>query len=445
METISIIGAGLTGSLLGIYLAKLKFPLEIFEKRPDLRKLGNHPTAMGKSINLALSSRGILALEQVGLMDKIRPKCVKMLGRMVHDIKGDINYIPYGRNDLEFLYSISRKELNSILLDELEKYSNTKVYFEHELDSLSPKLTFKNGKTFPYTKVLGADGSSGILRNLFPTIRYKREDLEHSYLELSMPPNHGFDLNYLHIWPRDEYMLIGLPNPQGDFTCTLFISQEFSKQFVNNWKFFQQFFKTNFPNAYEKIPQLEEQFKNNPISPLSTLYTENWHFKDKMLLMGDAAHAIVPFYGQGMNCCFEDCRIFYELLKDKDFFTLDWESLFNHFFELRKKNTDAIAQMAIENYLEMRKFSKEEQFIFLKEVEHELSNLYPNKFASGYHLVTFSPYSEYSKIQHITKIQRRIIQEYCTHSNYQEFLKTSSHPREKMQQLMDKIGINGIV
>lgn len=424
-EKITIVGAGLTGSLLGIYLAKEKWPLHIFEKRPSYR---SGRMAAGKSINLAISSRGLLALEQVNLKEKILQKCVKMQARAIHQEDGRIVDMPYGRNENENLYSLSRNDLNEMLLNELESFPNVQIDYEKEIT----KMDFSNGV------VLGTDGSSGSLRLNMPNVEEKRENLEHFYMELTMPIGHPFNKERLHIWPRKDFMLIALPNIQGDFTCTLFMPEKLCKEIRYN---FDSFFKEHFFDAYQWMPQLKDDFEKNPMSPLSTLYCSPWYQDDKALLLGDAAHAIVPFYGQGMNCCFEDCRIFHELLSKHN----DWGSLFQEFYISRKKNADAIAQMAIENYLEMRSHTADELFHFIKITENALSSTFPNQYASGYHMVTFSPYSEYHKIQKAALEQRNILRSFCTALRYSEYQKSQEFKMDELQGLLKQMGQYSIV
>lgn len=443
MNEITIIGAGLTGSLLGIYLARLNYKVHLFEKRVDQR-LTN--ISAGRSINLALSSRGIVALEEVGLKQQVLSKSIKMMGREIHPLSDENNsyYLPYGRNSNECLYAISRADLNIVLLNELEKFPHIKIDFEKELEQVDwdkNTLFFKDNSSHHFDVVIGADGYSGALSSSMNLDELRKENLEHCYLELSMPANknklHCIEKERLHIWPRVDFMLIALPNRGGDFTCTLFMPDQIAKKMQgDNWNKFKTFFDSNFPDAAQYMPDLKVDYINNPISPLSTLYSFPWHYQSKALLIGDAAHSIVPFYGQGMNCCFEDCRIFNSLIPQ---YKNDWEKLFIAFSNLRKKNTDAIAHMAIENYLEMREYTANELFNFQKIVEKELTDHFSDSYISQYHMVTFMPEIDYSYIENQAIKQKRVFQSYCTKDRFEQYQKDKFIPVSDLKNLMNDL------
>lgn len=405
-EPITLVGAGLAGPLLSIYFAKRGFRVEIFERRPDMRK---EQISAGRSINLALSARGIHALKEVGLEEKILQLAIPMKGRMVHSIKGELSFHPYGKNENEVINAISRAELNKALLDEAERHGVV-IHFNQRCTGMN----FENGELFLHDEnsganskiavrtVIGADGSASALRHDMMRVgrfNLSQQYLEHGYKELTIPPaaNGEFRLqeHALHIWPRHSFMLIALPNLDGSFTCTLFFPHrgELSFESLATEEKVLEFFKTQFPDAVPLMPTLLEDFFSNPTGSLVTIKCEPWSVADKALLLGDAAHAIVPFFGQGMNCAFEDCTVLNECLEK---FGNDWEKIFREFEMRRKVNSDAIADMALENFIEMRDKVADPKFLFRKQVELALEERFPDRFIPRYSMVSFHriPYSE---------------------------------------------------
>jgi kynurenine 3-monooxygenase len=423
-KNISIIGSGLVGSLLAIFLAKRGHQVKVFERRGDMRK---EKMVAGRSINLALSDRGWKALEAVGIGDEIRKVAIPMKGRMIHSVTGEINFQPYGK-DNQAIWSVSRGGLNCELMSLAERYENVKIFFNERCDHIdvrTGKSTFENHLTQKRTHdesdhVIGADGafSAARLQMQLQTDRfeYSQHYLEHGYKELSIPagPEGKFliEKNALHIWPRGGYMLIALPNMDGSFTCTLFFPFEGEHSFsaLSDKKKVKEFFAKIFPDALPLMTTLEEDFFHNPTGSLVTVRCSPWNFNDKLLLIGDAAHAIVPFYGQGMNCGFEDCRVFDEMLGNSE----NWEKLFSDFGKIRKPDSDAIADMAVENFIEMRDLVGDKKFLLRKKIEALINKKHPDLWTPQYTLVTFSPDVHYSEAQrwgqHHNRIMNRVME-----------------------------------
>ena len=423
-KNISIIGSGLVGSLLAIFLAKRGHQIKVFERRGDMRK---EKMIAGRSINLALSDRGWKALEAVGIGDEIRKVAIPMKGRMIHSVTGEINFQPYGKED-QAIWSVSRGGLNCELMSLAERHENVQIIFnercEH-IDVRTGKSSFENHLTNEKTfvdsdHVIGADGafSAARLQLQLQTDRfeYSQHYLEHGYKELSIPAGPGgkflIEKNALHIWPRGGYMLIALPNMDGSFTCTLFFPFEGAHSFaaLSDKKKVKDFFAQIFPDALPLMPTLEEDFFHNPTGSLVTVRCSPWNYSDKLLLIGDAAHAIVPFYGQGMNCGFEDCRVFDEMLHTSD----NWEKLFSDFGKTRKPDSDAIADMAVENFIEMRDLVGDKKFLLRKKIEALINQKHPELWTPQYTLVTFSPDVPYSEAQrwgkHHNTIMNRVME-----------------------------------
>ena len=398
MEKIAIVGGGLAGSLVEVYLAKRGFDVHLFEKRPDMRK---NRISAGKSINLALSVRGINALEKAGLDTQVLATGIPMSGRMMHTKSGELNYQPYGKEG-QAIYSVSRGLLNIKLLELADEMPNITLYFNTNCvgANLQEGIAYfedENGNRseFKADRVIGSDGAFSAIRYEMQTkgrFDYSQTYLDHGYKELCIPPTANgefqLDKNCLHIWPRESFMLIALPNLDGTFTCTLFFQLDGPLSFdsIKTPNDLDAFFDTYFPDVKPLIPDLHHDFFNNPTGQLCTVRCYPWS-NGKMALIGDAAHAVVPFYGQGMNCSFEDCVVFDEML-EKHY--PNWESIFSEYQKSRKPNADAIANLALQNFVEMRDLVGDKDFLHFKHVEHDLTELYPGIFRSQYELTTFT-------------------------------------------------------
>ena len=402
-----MIGAGLTGPLLATYLAQQGYSVEIFERRPDMRK---ESISAGRSINLALSARGNHALKEVGLYDKIKPNTIPMKGRMIHDLNGNTHLQPYGQKENEVIFSVSRAQLNMDLMTLAEETGKVTIRFNHQLlsaDLEQNKLLFQLSNSLeeielPFNRVIGCDGSASILRKSIvekANIQYVKKPLGHGYKELTIPPlksgKFRIEPNALHIWPRGNHMLIALPNNDCSFTCTLFFPMTGTKSFetVKTKKDILDLFQSQFHDAIKLIPNLVEDFQKNSTGDLASVYCKPWHLGDKALLIGDAAHAVVPFFGQGMNASFQDCSTLAKLMgQNKN----DWKTIFNTFSSVQVENGHAIADMAIENYLEMRDHVNDTEYKKRRNVELKLERMFPGQFIPRYSMVSFHqiPYAE---------------------------------------------------
>ena len=406
-EKFTLIGAGLTGPLLATYLAQQGYSVEIFERRPDMRK---ESISAGRSINLALSARGNHALKEVGLYDKIKPNTIPMKGRMIHDLNGNTHLQPYGQKENEVIFSVSRAQLNMDLMTLAEETGKVTIRFNHQLlsaDLEQNKLLFQLSDSLeeielPFNRVIGCDGSASILRKSIvekADIQYVKKPLGHGYKELTIPPlksgKFRIEPNALHIWPRGNHMLIALPNNDCSFTCTLFFPMTGTKSFetVKTEKDILDLFQSQFHDAIKLIPNLVEDFQKNSTGDLASVYCKPWHLGDKALLIGDAAHAVVPFFGQGMNASFQDCSTLAKLMgQNKN----DWKTIFNTFSSVQVENGHAIADMAIENYLEMRDHVNDTEYKKRRNVELKLERMFPGQFIPRYSMVSFHqiPYAE---------------------------------------------------
>jgi kynurenine 3-monooxygenase len=399
----TIIGAGLVGSLQACYLQKRGYKVDVYESRGDMRKVGY---IGGRSINLALSTRGWTALEKIGLADEIHKIAIPMYGRTIHGIDGSINYQPYGKEN-QAIYSVSRGELNQRLVELADSFPEVDFHFDHfckNVDFKNNELSFSKPNEQNEIKIntdfiLGTDGAFSRARlamQAVPRFQYSQYYIDYGYKELFIPagPNGEFllDKNSLHIWPRGEFMLIALPNLDGSFTCTLFVPFEGEAAFddLNNEEQVKAYFDKYFPDTVKLMPSLIQDFFKNPTSALVTVRCYPWHHENTVLL-GDAAHAVVPFFGQGMNCGFEDVRVLDELMDKFD----NQEQLFSEYTRLRKENGDAIAQMALDNFIEMRDKVGIPEFLEMKHIEHEIMENPIYNYTSMYQYVSFSnePYS----------------------------------------------------
>jgi kynurenine 3-monooxygenase len=394
-EKITIVGGGLSGSLLAIYMAKRGFDVHLFERRPDMRKTNIY---QGRSINLALSTRGLHALEKIGLDKDILSDAIPMYGRMMHSKTGELTYHPYGK-DGQAINSVSRGRLNQKLIELADEFENITLYFNSKCVDVNINesiATFEledgSHKTFKSDRIIGTDGAFAATRSKLVTsdrFNYSQQYLHVGYKELNIPAGENgaflMEKNALHIWPRGSFMMIALPNPAGDFTCTLFVPFEIFDAIKTN-EDIMKFMSDEFPDALNRMPTVIEDFKHNPVGNLVTIKCYPWVKDDKLALMGDAAHAVVPFYGQGMNCSFEDVVVFDNMI---DAYGNDWTKVFDEYQKERKPNADAIADLAVQNYYEMADKVGDKHFLHKKHIEHDLTELYPDKFKSQYELTTF--------------------------------------------------------
>lgn len=443
-KEITIVGAGLVGSLLSIYLAKRGYLVNIFERRPDMRQA---TISAGRSINLAMSDRGLLALEKVGLADEIKKISIPMHGRYIHNLDGTHAYQPYGKEG-QYINSVSRATLNMKLMD-LAEHHGINIHFEQKCTDVNWKqktISFENASsphgssftTHDFNLLFGSDGAFSAAR-LQHQLKHEKFDYHQYYIdcgykELTIPPNANGDfameVNALHIWPRKDYMLIALPNLDKTFTCTLFFPFEgelsFSK--LNTKEKVVDFFEKNFPDVAQLAPNYVEEFFSNPTSSLVTVKCYPWIREDHFALIGDAAHAIVPFFGQGMNCGFEDCRILDQLI---DKHNENWTSILNEYQTLRKPDGDAIADLAVNNFIEMRDRTADPMFLLQKKIEARLHEKYPTKWIPAYSQVTFSPHIRYSEA-----LKRGQWQEQIMHSIMQMPDIESKWDSEEIEQLI---------
>ncbi|QQR45398.1 FAD-dependent monooxygenase [Myxococcus xanthus] len=399
-DTVTVVGAGLVGSLLSIYLARRGHTVELLERRPDMRR---ELVDAGRSINLAISTRGLHALRQVGLEDEALKHAIPMRGRMIHPPQGELVYQPYGKDDSQHINAMSRGWLNAFLMTAAEATGKVRIRFKQrvtDVDFGSGALTVHDDATGearqePGRVVFGTDGSASAIRQALekrPDFQGTQEQLGHGYKELTIPAGPGgafqMEKHALHIWPRGTFMLIALPDEEGSFTCTLFLPWQGPVSFasLDTPAKLEAFFGAQFPDAKALIPDLVETFFSRPTGSMVTVKGAPWHAGGQTLLLGDAAHAIVPFFGQGMNCGFEDCVVLDQLLGQG----AGWEQVFTDFERLRKTNADAIADMAVENFVEMRDSTGDPRFLFRKAVEKVLLNAFPGEFVSRYSLVSFS-------------------------------------------------------
>ncbi|MBL6962529.1 MAG: FAD-dependent monooxygenase [Bacteroidetes bacterium] len=434
-KKIIIVGAGLSGTLLAIRLAQKGLQVSLYEKRSDMRKDGR---VEGRSINLALSDRGLKALKMIGMDEEIQKDCIPMKGRKIHPVSGEPFVSPYSGRADKYINSISRGGLNISLLNKAEQFSNLELCFDKAclgIDYHGPIAQFqdKQGQKFEVEAdfIFGADGSNSVVRKSMLALShhllfsYSQEYLGHAYKELVIPPavNGGFrlDNNALHIWPRGGYMMIALPNLDESFTVTLFLPHKGPNSFekLDNASKLIQFFKENFPDALTHMPSLVDDFFSNPTGLLLTVKCLPWQVNGKSLLLGDAAHAIVPFYGQGMNASFEDVVVFDELLEKNQG---NWEATINEYESVRKKDTDAIADLAIDNFYEMRDQVANEIFQRKRKLEMKLEQTFED-YMSKYSMVTFNENIRYSEAMIKGRRQDELLLEYCKEHTQMEDVK----------------------
>ncbi len=418
---IVIVGGGLAGALLATMLGKEGHRVTVYERRPDPR---THGFVGGRSINLAISARGVRGLAAVGLAEKVLGNAIPMFGRMMHSVSGELTFQYYSSNHREAINSVSRSALNITLLDAAEQNASVNVRFgkrcvDVNLDAEQPVATFIDEETGATEQeecelLIGADGAYSAVRSVMQKregFNYAQEYLSHGYKELSIPPTatgeFAMEPNALHIWPRGGFMMIALPNRDRSFTCTLFHPLKGRESFesLKTRADVLQFFEKTFPDAVPKMPTLADDFFAHPTGSLVTIKCQPWHHEGRVLLIGDAAHAIVPFYGQGMNAAFEDCL---ELMRCMGTHKDDLRRAVVEFGARRKVNTDAIAELAIDNFVEMRDKVGTKRFLWRKRLEHLLHRLMPRKFMPLYNMISFTTFP-YAKARQRAKKQWRAI------------------------------------
>ena len=429
---ITVLGAGLVGTLMAIYMARKGFKVNLYEQRGDIRKL---KLKEGRSINLAVSNRGWKAMEALGIDHIVREHVVPMHGRMMHNKEGDLSFQPYGKEG-QSIFSVSRGRLNQLLLDIAEK-SGVKLNFGHKCTFVDLKhgITYFTVTAEELSEVqadsdliIGADGAfSAVRKAMQRTDRYNFSQfyLDWGYKELTIPAkadgSWALEPNALHIWPRGQFMLIALPNANKTFTCTLFLPFEGKESFetLESEAEITAFFNEQFPDAVALMPELIKEFQENPAASLVTINCYPWTRHHRAMLVGDACHAMVPFYGQGMNAGFEDVRIFTELL---DRYHADWETVLKAYEEVRKPDNDAISELAMANFIEMRDLVADPKFLLRKKIEAKLHELFPDRWVPLYTMVTFSD-MRYSQAQEKglkqAKIMEKVMQQPGIEENWQ--------------------------
>ena len=419
-QAVNIVGAGLAGALLAVLLARRGFAVDLYDRRPDPRR---GESERGRSINLALAARGIVALEHAGVMDRVRPLLIPMRGRMIHSLSGETQLQPYGQRQDEVIHSVSRADLNRVLIEEAARRPRVRLRFRQTCVAALPEagaLRFRDEETgsecsASIAPTFATDGAGSAVRSSLARaglIRVREEGLDHDYKELTIPARdgrHAMETHALHIWPRGGFMLIALPNTDGSFTATLFLARSGRDGFdsLTGPDRVRALFQSRFPDAMQLMPHLIEEFTSHPQGQLGTVHTHPWHIAGQVLLLGDAAHAIVPFHGQGMNAAFEDCLVVDNLLDRHD----GWEALFADVQRSRLPNTAAIAQMALENYIEMRDTVRDPAYLRRKALAMELERRFPDRFIPRYSMVMFHPEISYAEALRRGTVQDAILQE----------------------------------
>lgn len=430
--SVNIVGAGLAGALLALMLARRGLRVTVYERRSDPRR---DLTAGGRSINLALAARGIRALEHAGVLGAVRPLLLPMRGRMVHELSGTTALLPYGQRPHEVIHSVSRTALNRVLIEAAARHPQVGLHFEQacvgvdpgqdalQLRAASPQTLAataapavdcgRDGYTVKLTPTIAADGAGSAVRASLDRagrMQAREDPLDHDYKELTLPAHggrHALPPDALHVWPRGGFMLIALPNIDGSFTATLFLPRTGRVSFaaLTTDENVRQLFAQQFPDAAALMPDLLREFREHPQGRLSTVHVSPWRIGAQVLLLGDAAHAIVPFHGQGMNAAFEDCLLLDELLELHG----DWSTAFAQFESQRRPDAEAIAQMAIENYGEMRDRVRDEKFVRQKQLALLLERRFPERFIPRYSMVMFHPEIGYREALRRGAVQQEIL------------------------------------
>lgn len=439
-DKIIIVGAGLCGTLLAIRMAQRGFKVALYEKRSDMR---NEVLDAGRSINLALSNRGLMALEKAGIKERILKECIPMRGRLIHPVEGEAFLSPYSGRASDYINSVSRPGLNIALLKEADKYDQVEIIFDApviNIDLKNAQITYKlNGETKQDEGaiVIGTDGAGSVVRRSMMArspellFNFSQDFLRHGYKELSIhPADTGawkIEKEALHIWPRGSFMIIALPNLDGSFTLTMFhpFDGEIGFDNLNTKAKVQQFFEEYYPTLLPYIPHYQQEFFENPVGTLGTIKCYPWQAYGKTLIMGDAAHAIVPFYGQGMNASLEDVRVFDETMEE---YGTDWQKVFTIFQDKRSANANAIADLAIDNFYEMRDYVDDLNFMRKRKIEMQLEQQFPDYY-SKYSLVTFKPELPYEQAMKQGRKQDELLLEICDRDDFDQIPLEEYHKR----------------
>ena len=417
---VNIVGAGLAGSLLALLLARRGLSVTLHERRPDPRQ--TRPER-GRSINLALAARGMRALERAGVMERVRPLLIPMRGRMVHELSGQTALQPYGQREHEVIWSVGRADLNRVLIEEAARHAGVSVRFNQlctGADVGRDRLRFRDETSgtlheSALTPTIATDGAGSAVRASLAAaglVSVHEEWLDHDYKELTVPPTagrQGLERHALHIWPRGGFMLIALPNTDGSFTATLFLARSGALSFaaLATPPAVAQFFQRQFADAVPLMPDLLTEFASHPQGQLGTVHVTAWQVAGRVLLLGDAAHAIVPFHGQGMNAAFEDCAVLDALLERQ----ADWPAVFTQFEQSRRPNAAAIAHMALENYTEMRDAVLDARFVRRRDLALALERRFPDRFIPRYSMVMFHPEIPYAEALRRGALQAQLLDE----------------------------------
>lgn len=442
MEQITIVGAGLAGVLLSALLAKKGYKVQLFDARKSPR---SEKKDAERSINLAMSCRGLTALQSAGLKSILEDKLVPMRSRAIHLSSGEILYQSFGRSTTECIYAIRRRDLHLALLDFAESFKNVECFFEHQLrdiDFKNKELLFElpgnDKKRRPYQRLIGADGAGSVVRDCMEKnhkLHSKRIFLSHGYKELSITLKPGiFEKGHLHLWPRENFLLLGNPNPDESITGSLFLPYMGKTSFntLENKNKVASFFKNEFPDVYASTPSIVEEFLRHPVGRMSSIHSGPWYDGDDCCLIGDAAHGIIPFFGQGMNAAFEDCRIFDEILSKHG---ENWELVFKEFYESRKKNTEAVSRMSIDNYHEIQEGIQDKTFNLKKDLNHQMMERFPKRYISKHVLVMFTN-TPYHTAEEIGVLQDKMLQDLC--ENVETLKEIDWEKAEHLMQTYDK-------
>jgi kynurenine 3-monooxygenase len=446
----TIVGAGPVGALMGLLLARRGQRVRLFERRRDPRQA---PPERGRSINLALSARGIAALQRADALDRVESSMIAMPGRMLHDEQQRQQFIPYGRNEREINHAVSRERLNRLIVEAAAEHPSIELHFDQRCVDFDPDagvLWLRDENTGSLRSetieiLLAADGAGSAVRQALQQRGLTRANdvaLDHDYKELVIAPDRSqfvFEPKALHIWPRGGFMLIALPNTDRSFTATLFLPRHGPNGFdsLTDSTAVRHFFERQFADAAARMPDLVQQFASHPQSRIGTLYCDHWHIGARTLLIGDAAHAIVPFHGQGLNCGFEDCVVLDRLLGAHN----DMERVFAAFERERQPDTAAIAQMALENYLEMRDGVRSPQFARRKALAAELERHFPQRFIPRYSMVTFHPEIPYAEALRRGVLQERVLDVLSTLPDAGSNGELSSGALKHARQSLDDVGL----